>query len=171
MGLCWHLLGFVPAPRGFSSTSSQPHFPCRAWPCLLGQQHGPLLASSPLRASTQCLACGLPPGRRGEGWAAGERERHLADSCSALKEAQVFNRVLRNPVINVTCTSLTTAFGYKGHYWNNWKNPNLDGGNTCEELTHWKRPWCWEDWGQEEKGTTEDEMAGWHHRLDGYELE
>ena len=21
------------------------------------------------------------------------------------------------------------------------------------------------DWGQEEKGTTEDEMAGWHHRL------
>ena len=25
------------------------------------------------------------------------------------------------------------------------------------------------DWGQEEKGTTEDEMAGWHHRLDGHE--
>ena len=27
------------------------------------------------------------------------------------------------------------------------------------------------DWGQEEKGTTEDEMAGWHHRLDGRESE
>ena len=27
------------------------------------------------------------------------------------------------------------------------------------------------DWGQEEKGTTEDEMAGWHHRLDGCESE
>ena len=27
------------------------------------------------------------------------------------------------------------------------------------------------DWGQEEKGTTEDEMAGWHHQLDGYEFE
>ena len=26
------------------------------------------------------------------------------------------------------------------------------------------------DWGQEEKGTTEDEMAGWHHRLDGREF-
>ena len=25
--------------------------------------------------------------------------------------------------------------------------------------------------GQEEKGTTEDEMAGWHHRLDGPEFE
>ena len=23
------------------------------------------------------------------------------------------------------------------------------------------------DWGQEEKGTTEDQMAGWHHGLDG----
>ena len=27
------------------------------------------------------------------------------------------------------------------------------------------------DWGQEEKGTTEDETAGWHHRLDGCEFE
>ena len=27
------------------------------------------------------------------------------------------------------------------------------------------------DWGQEEKGTTEDEMAGWHHRFDGREFE
>ena len=27
------------------------------------------------------------------------------------------------------------------------------------------------DWGQEEKRTTEDEMAGWHHRLDGHEFE
>ena len=27
------------------------------------------------------------------------------------------------------------------------------------------------DWGQEEKATTEDEMAGWHHRLHGHEFE
>ena len=27
------------------------------------------------------------------------------------------------------------------------------------------------DWRQEEKGTTEDEMAGWHHLLDGHEFE
>ena len=26
------------------------------------------------------------------------------------------------------------------------------------------------DWGQEEKGTTEDEMSGWHHRLDGLDF-
>ena len=33
------------------------------------------------------------------------------------------------------------------------------------------KDWCWEGLGQEEKGTTEDEMAGWHHRLDGRESE
>jgi len=27
------------------------------------------------------------------------------------------------------------------------------------------------DWRQEEKGMTEDEMVGWHHRLDGHEFE
>ena len=46
---------------------------------------------------------------------------------------------------------------------------------SCEELTHWKS-WligkdsdAGRDWGQE-KGTTEDEMAGWHHQLDGHEF-
>ena len=30
---------------------------------------------------------------------------------------------------------------------------------------------AWRDCGKEEKGTTEDQMAGWHHRLDEYEFE
>ena len=34
-----------------------------------------------------------------------------------------------------------------------------------------KDPDAGQDWRQEEKGTTEDEMAGWHHRLDGREFE
>ena len=34
-----------------------------------------------------------------------------------------------------------------------------------------KDPDARKDWGQEEKGTTEDEMAGWHHRLNGCEFE
>ena len=34
-----------------------------------------------------------------------------------------------------------------------------------------KDPDVGRDWGQEEKGMTEDEMAGWHHRLDGHEFE
>ena len=35
----------------------------------------------------------------------------------------------------------------------------------------WKDPDAGRDWGQEEKGTTEDEIAGWHHWLDGHEFE
>ena len=34
-----------------------------------------------------------------------------------------------------------------------------------------KDPDAGRDWGQEEKDTTEDEMAGWHHWLDRYEFE
>ena len=40
----------------------------------------------------------------------------------------------------------------------------------CKELTIWKDPDAGKDWGQEEKGTTEDEMVGWHHRLNGHEF-
>ena len=32
----------------------------------------------------------------------------------------------------------------------------------------WKDPDTGKDWGQEEKGTAEDEMVGWHHWLDGH---
>ena len=34
-----------------------------------------------------------------------------------------------------------------------------------------KDPVAGKDWGQEEKGATEDEMVGWHHRLNGHEFE
>ena len=35
----------------------------------------------------------------------------------------------------------------------------------------WKDPDAEKDWGQEEKGKTDDEMAGWHHWLNGREFE
>ena len=58
-------------------------------------------------------------------------------------------------------------------HWKNWcwswSSNTL--ATWCEEWTHWKRPWCWKDWGQKKKGTTEDERAGWHHRLNGHESE
>ena len=40
----------------------------------------------------------------------------------------------------------------------------------CEELTHWKTL-VGKVWRQEEKGTTENEIVGWHHWLDGPEFE
>ena len=42
------------------------------------------------------------------------------------------------------------------------------------DLKSWligKDPDAGKDWGQEEKGVTEDEMVGWHHRLNGHEFE
>ena len=41
------------------------------------------------------------------------------------------------------------------------------------DATKWligKDPDAGKDWRQEEKGTTEDEMVGWHHRLNGHDL-
>ena len=42
-----------------------------------------------------------------------------------------------------------------------------DGKNWLIE----KHPDAGQDWRQKEKGTTEDEMVGWHHQLDGHEFE
>ena len=44
-------------------------------------------------------------------------------------------------------------------------------GLGCQELIQWKRPHAGKDWRQEEKGTTEDEMVGWHHQLNAHEFE
>ena len=38
------------------------------------------------------------------------------------------------------------------------------------EPTHWKDPDAGKDWRQE-KGMTEDEMAGWHYQFNGHEFE
>jgi len=40
-------------------------------------------------------------------------------------------------------------------------------GHWCEELLIWEDPDAGKDWGQEEKGTTEDEMVGWQHQING----
>ena len=50
-----------------------------------------------------------------------------------------------------------------------WSSNTL--ATWCEELTHWKRPWCWERLKVGGNGTTKDEMVGWHHRLSGHESE
>ena len=65
---------------------------------------------------------------------------------------------------------LGTALGFIWREWCwSWNSSTL--ATSCEELTHWKTLWCWEGWGQEGKGTTEDEMAGWHQWLNGCESE
>ena len=44
-------------------------------------------------------------------------------------------------------------------------------GHLMQELTHGKDLDAGKDWGQEEKGMTENEMVGWHHQLNGHEFE
>ena len=55
-------------------------------------------------------------------------------------------------------------------HWKDWCwswNSNILV-TLCEELTHWNESIdAGKDWGQEEKGMTEDKMVGWHYRLDG----
>ena len=61
---------------------------------------------------------------------------------------------------------LVLGVHWKDWCWG-WNSNSL--ATSCEVLTYWKIPWCWEGWGQE-KWMTEDEMAWWHHRLDTPQL-
>ena len=49
----------------------------------------------------------------------------------------------------------------------------LESPLDCKEIqpvhSEGDQPWDFFGWGQEEKGTAEDEMAGWHHQLVGRE--
>ena len=53
-----------------------------------------------------------------------------------------------------------------GYLHNDLKYRRNTGGwwINCANMTY-------HNWGQEEKGTTEDEMVGWHHQLNGHEFE
>ena len=64
----------------------------------------------------------------------------------------------------------TSALGFLWKEWCwSWNSSTL--ATSCEELTHWKRLWCWEGLGAGGEGDDRDEMAGWHHWLDGCESE
>ena len=57
---------------------------------------------------------------------------------------------------------------WKDWCWS-WNSNTL--ATWCEELTRWKRPWCWERLRAGGRRGRQDEMVGWHHRLDGHEFE
>ena len=43
-------------------------------------------------------------------------------------------------------------------------------GHLIQRASSLERPWCWERLKAKERMTTEDEMAGWHHQLNGHEF-
>ena len=58
------------------------------------------------------------------------------------------------------------------HIWISCLHVDLNYWKQSPDVKNWltgKDPDAGKDWGQEEKWTTEDEMAGWHHWLDGCE--
>ena len=65
---------------------------------------------------------------------------------------------------------LTYKVGYYKYYyaWFFFFYLTVYSGKNCKELIIGKDPDAGKDWRQEEKGLTEDEMVGWHHRLDGH---
>ena len=56
---------------------------------------------------------------------------------------------------------------WKGWCWS-WNSNTL--ATCCKELTHLKRPWCWEKFRVRGEGDTEDEIVGWHRWLNGHEF-
>ena len=98
---------------------------------------------------------------RCESWTVKKAERQRTDAF----ELWCWRRLLRVPWLQGDPTSpywrrSTLGFLWKEWCWS-WNSSTL--ATSCEELTNWKNSDAGRDWGQEEKGTTEDEMAGWHH--------
>ena len=69
---------------------------------------------------------------------------------------------------NASVISFPDVYLFSVNHCDNWCwswNSNTLA-TWCEELTHWKIPWCWKDWKQQEKT-----MVGWHHQLEGHEFD
>ena len=99
-----------------------------------------------------------------ESWTVKKGEHRRIDAF----ELQCWRRLLRVPWTarrsnHSILKEISPGFLWKDWCWS-WNSNTL--ATSCEELTHWKRPWCLEG-----LGMTEDEMARGHHRLDGHEFE
>ena len=79
-----------------------------------------------------------------------------------------WRRLLRVPWTakrsNQSILKISPGVHWKDWCWS-WSSNTL--ATWYEELTHWKRPWCWEKL----KAGGEGDNRGWHHRLNGYEFE
>ena len=70
-----------------------------------------------------------------------------------------------------TTKSRFQSFQWLGVHWKDWCwSWNYTLATWCEEVTNLKRPDAGKDWGQAEKGITEDEMVGWHQWLNGHKF-
>ena len=93
-------------------------------------------------------------------------EELMLSDCGAGKDSWEFLGLQRDQT-SQSYRKLVLNIHWKDWCWS-WSSNTL--ATWCEELTHWKRPWCWERWKAGGDGTT-DEMVGWHHQLNRHEFE
>ena len=101
----------------------------------------------------------------GESWTRKKPEHRIIDAFELF-----WRRLLRVPWTarrsnQSFLKEISPGYHCKDWCWS-WNSNTL--ATWCEELTHLKRPWCWERLRAGGEGTTEDEMVGWHHRLNGH---
>jgi len=83
----------------------------------------------------------------------------------------VFEKMLESPL---ACKEIQSVHPKGDHSWMFFGRTDFEAETPILWPPHaksWligKYPDAGKDWGQEEKGTTEDEIVGWHHRLDGH---
>ena len=75
--------------------------------------------------------------------------------------------LLASPVVHGVTGHFSSCVWYLGRTDGEAETPILWPPDAKSWLS-WKDPDAGKDWGQEEKGTTEDEMVGWHHRPNGH---
>ena len=83
----------------------------------------------------------------------------------------VLEKILKSPL---ECKEIQPVNPGKSVLNIHWKDSSW-GSNPlatwCIELTHWKRPWCWERLRAEREADDKDEIVGWYHWLNGHEFE
>ena len=86
----------------------------------------------------------------------------------------VFEKTLESPL---DCNEFQPVHPKGDQYWAFIGRTDTEAETTilwppdAKTWLIWKVPDAGKDWRWEEKGTTEDEMVGWHHWLDGHEFE
>ena len=90
-------------------------------------------------------------------------------------ELWCWRRLLRVPWTarrsnQATPKEISPGCSWKDWCWS-WNSNTLATWYGQKSWLIWKDPDSGKDWRWEEKGTTDDEMVGWHHRLDGHEFE
>ena len=104
-----------------------------------------------------------------ESWTIKKAEHKRIDAF----ELWCWRRLLRVPWTARRSNQSILRRSVLGVRWKDWcqswnSNPLA---TSCEELTHLKRPWCWEKLRAGEEGATADEMVRWHYWLNGHEFE